>query len=128
MSGHSVPRLERRRHLRIPLKVEVRSGQRFDPQWAINLSRAGMGLQSRRPHKPGEKLRMRFRLAPDAPRVEVDAEVVWCAEEAELLPRMRYYELGLRFVHLDKATQEMIQRFVDASDFLRQEEEGSGKR
>lgn len=111
-------RTERRRHLRIPLRVEIRIGEAWEgPEWAINISVGGLGIQSRAPLKVGQRVRLRFRLAPGAPLLETDADVVWCVPEIQLIPGLHYYELGASFVNLDEADREMIRRFVESKEY-----------
>ncbi len=115
---------EKRRHLRIPLKVEVHVEDRWDPpEWAINVSCGGIGLQAREPRTTGDRLRIRFRLAPESAYIETDACVVWCMEESDLTPGMQYYEVGLRFIDLEPAVQEAIVEFVSTEQHFWPEED-----
>ncbi len=104
-----------RRHLRIPLKILVASD---DPEgqieWAINLSPGGLGLQAKVSRRPGERLRLRFRLSPTDPLLEVEAEVAWCTKESDLTMGMHYFETGFSFVSLSSETQEAITAFVES--------------
>lgn len=119
MTVHSPPRASRRRHLRLPLKVEIcADGRCEEAEWAINVSPGGMGLQARTPRKLGERVTVRFRLLPDDPPVELEAEVVWCGAEPDLLPGMDYYELGVRFPDLPSDVRAAIDRFVEEDDFF----------
>jgi uncharacterized protein (TIGR02266 family) len=114
MTG-SAPRADKRRHLRIPLKVELVEGDHWGPpEWAINISSGGIGLQARASLKVGSRVRLRFRLAPEDPLIETEADVVWCTEEADLTPGMHYFEMGLHFVSLSEEERSLIAAFVES--------------
>jgi hypothetical protein len=107
-------REQARRHLRIPIKVQILDGDHWgQPEWAINLSAGGLGLQARRPRERGERLTVRFKLTPVDPPIELEAEAVWCAQEEDLTPGMHYYEMGLRFVEVPKHALRALCTFVD---------------
>ena len=110
-----IEREDKRRHLRIPVKVELREGDHWSPpEWAINISCGGMGLQSRAARKQDERIQLRFRLSPGDPMIEAEADVVWCTEETDLTPGMHYFEMGLRFVSLSDEARGLIEAFVDS--------------
>ena len=117
---------ENRRHLRVPMKIEVRIGEEGweSGDWAIDLSENGMGVQARTPRQPGGRLRLRFRLAPESPLIEAEAEVVWCMRETDLTPGMHFYEMGLRFVTLSPTHVEALALFVEDSACFWPDEEG----
>jgi hypothetical protein len=107
---------DKRRYLRVPLKIDVQLGDAWESgDWAIDLSRQGMGLQARIPKREGERLRLRFRLAPDSAPIEVEAEVVWCMLETDLTPGLHFYEMGVRFVSLPPEHEEALSAFVEDS-------------
>jgi hypothetical protein len=108
-------REDKRRHLRIPVKVELRQRDHWSPpEWAINISGGGMGLQSRAGGKVGDRIRIRFRLSPGDPMIETEADIVWCTEETDLTPGMHYFEMGLRFAELSEEARGLITAFVES--------------
>jgi hypothetical protein len=110
-----IERGDKRRHLRIPVKVELQEGDHWSPpEWAINISCSGMGLQSRAARKQDERIRLRLRLSPGDPMIEAEADVVWCTEETDLTPGMHYFEMGLRFVSLSEEARSLIAAFVES--------------
>ena len=124
MTGGAHGRDGDRRHLRIPLKILVESD---DPEgqveWAINLSPGGLGLQAKVARLHGERLKLRFRLSPTDPLLEVEAEVAWCTKESDLTMGMHYFETGFRFVSLSSEAQEAITAFVESDAHFWPDEE-----
>jgi hypothetical protein len=119
-------RRDKRRHLRIPLRVEIHDGEHWGPpEWAINLSSTGVGLQIRSKREVGERLRIRFRVGPDEPVTETEAEVGWCAKETDLTPGMQYYEMGLRFDPLPEETHRVLAAFVESGFHFWPDEEST---
>ncbi len=115
----SLARDSKRRFLRVPVRVEVVSAGRGQFDYAINLSRGGLCLQTAKERQPGEQLRLCFRLEVGGKELSVDAEVAWCTCEADRGPGMRYCEMGLRFLSPSAADALEIDRFVeDATHFL----------
>jgi c-di-GMP-binding flagellar brake protein YcgR len=114
MSASAPPRTNRRRYLRVPVRVEVlEADSRNSCAYAINLSGTGVCLQSGQARSPGERLRLRFRLPPSNRQIEPEAEVVWCTRDTDLAPGMTFYEVGLRFCTLSAEQGELLQDFVD---------------
>lgn len=125
MTGPAARR-DKRRHLRIPLRVEIYDGDHWGPpEWAINLSSTGVGLQVRAPRQVGERLRVRFRVRPDEPLTETEAEVVWCAEETDLTPGLQFYEMGLRFAEMPDEARRVLAAFVESGFHFWPDEEST---
>ncbi len=114
MSQGQVPR-EQRRSLRIPLPVVV-VGKTGEPsvEYAINLSRSGLCLQTDSPGTLGDRLRLRFRLGLESSEIEVEAEVVWSTCDEERGHGTRFCEVGLRFIDLAEACERPISAFIKA--------------
>ena len=104
-------RREQLRSLRIPLAVLVmRQGDEESVDYAVNVSCGGMCLQTDRPARQGDRVRLRFRLGPDCAEMAVEAEVVWCIEAAG---GTRFCQLGLHFLDLRDEQRTKIATFVD---------------
>ena len=101
---------EQARSLRIPLAVLVMREDAESVDYAINVSRGGMCLQTDRPAMPGDLVRLRFRLGPDRTEMAVETEVVWCIEAAG---GTRCCQVGLHFLDLRDEQQSEIARFVE---------------
>ena len=108
------PRTNSRRNLRVPVRVEVVTPENESSRgYAINISRTGLGLQSIEPHKPGARLRLRFRFTEADTWIEINAEVIWCMHDTDVGPGMTYYELGVRFMGVPPSVQEQLEGFVE---------------
>jgi hypothetical protein len=114
MSPEYASRGNKRRSLRVPVQVEVLLGEADTRlEYAINLSRSGLCMQARQAHSAGERLRLRFRLAPEGKLIETHAEVVWCTCESDLSPGLMFCEVGLRFLGLESEDRTVLDQFVD---------------
>ncbi len=114
MNDNSPPRVDQRRYLRVPVQVElITNDECYGRDYAINLSVTGMCLQSAEPYEKGHQLEVRFRLAPQEPWIETEAEVVWCTGGGKLSAGMTYCEVGLRFLKLTEGEEASLNAFVD---------------
>jgi molecular chaperone DnaK len=102
---------ERRIHPRLPLKLLVQfrlhDMDEFMREHAVNLSVGGMFVRSRTPHPEGAMVYVQFRLEDGAKLIEGLAKVVHVNPPEHPVPGM-----GLEFVNLDTASQELIDRIV----------------
>ncbi len=107
-------RLHPRRYLRVPVQVEVSAdGRSCGLSYAINLSMTGMCLQCAEPKEAKQPIGLRFRLTPSDPWLEFDGEVVWCSMESVRAPGMSFFEVGVRFLEIPEAQEELLRAFVD---------------
>ncbi|MBI5511258.1 MAG: TIGR02266 family protein [Deltaproteobacteria bacterium] len=111
---------DRRVYPRLPLKLVVQFRlhdlQEFMREFAVNVSAGGMFIRSTDPYPKGAFVYLQFRLADGAKLIEGLAKVVHVNPPAHAVPGM-----GLEFVNLDAASQELIDRIVrerggDAAD------------
>lgn len=125
MSPEEPRRGNKRRSLRVPVQVEVGLGtEQSRVEYAINLSRGGLCLQSRHARARGEPMQLRFRLAPETKPIEVTGEVVWCTCEEDLSPGMMFCEMGVRFLDLEGRDRAAVEQFVeDNANFWADERE-----
>lgn len=108
------PQPEKRRHLRIPLRViRVESKLRGEVFFghATNLSKTGLYIQTTNPKPMGYELKIRFELPEGKGKVEATVEVVW---KEEFTGRKGSEPgMGLKFVELSTESEELIHQFVD---------------
>jgi len=102
---------DRRIHARLPLNLLVQfrlhDMNEFMREHAANLSVGGMFVRSRTPHPEGSMVCVQFRLEDGAKIIEGLAKVVHVNPPDHAVPGM-----GLEFVNLDAASQELIDRIV----------------
>ena len=55
---------------------------------------------------------LRFRLGRHTRAIRADAEVVWLTPEADRVPIMHFYEVGVRFLDLSEDDRAEIAQFV----------------
>ncbi len=105
--------VERRVTPRIPLRVlQVRGESRkaFFFGYAMNLSPAGIFIQTTNPKEPGTRVRLQIPLQRDLPPIECGAEVAWVqpfSARSKNPPGM-----GLRFTELDEKTAARLEAFL----------------
>ena len=105
---------EKRKHLRIPLRViRVESQLRGEVFFghATNLSKTGLFIQTTNPREIGYQLKLRFELPEGRGKIEADAEVVWKEEytgRSGSEPGM-----GLRFTSISTDAEQQLREFVD---------------
>jgi molecular chaperone DnaK len=102
---------DRRIYPRLPLKMLVQfrlhDMDEFMREHAVNLSVGGMFVRSRTPQPEGAMIYVQFRLEDGAKLIEGLAKVVHVNPPEHAVPGM-----GLEFVNLDPASQELIDRIV----------------
>lgn len=107
----------RRRFKRIPVKGDIFFKQKFPPKDTfyngkiINISAIGVFLISENIFPIGEILSTKLHLLPEPGIVEIDAKVVWVADQ-EIQP-MESPAMGLEFYNIEAHQQEQIIQFVE---------------
>lgn len=107
----------RRRFKRIPFNSAIEYRQKFSNQEElysgkiINLSADGVFVAAQRLFSMGDLLHTRIHLMPEPGMLEVDAKVVWIADQ-EIQPD-DFPGMGLEFSEINSETQAAVVRFVD---------------
>ncbi|MDD5195124.1 MAG: anti-sigma factor antagonist [Candidatus Omnitrophica bacterium] len=107
----------RRRFKRVPLNGDIHYKQKFSPVNTfytgkiINLSAIGVFLISDKLFSIGEILSTKLHLLPEPGIVEIDAKVVWVADQ-EIQP-LESPAMGLEFYNIEAHQQERIIQFVE---------------
>ncbi len=103
--------VERRQGSRVPVQiwVEEKTDRELYFQRSANLSTGGIYLENTIPHPVGTRVNLRFQLPGDAEKIEVKAEV------AAAIAGEEEFGMGLKFVDLDAAIAERIQKYVARS-------------
>ena len=115
--GHILEKHLRRRFKRIPLKGDISYKQKFPSKDAfykgkiINLSAIGVFLISEKIFPIGEILVTQLHLSPEPGAIEIDAKVVWVADQ-EIQP-LESPAMGLEFYNIEPAQQDQIIQFVE---------------
>jgi two-component system, cell cycle response regulator DivK len=93
----------RRRSARVPMQTEIlcKTGQRAIRGRSWNLSQGGMQLELE-DLKPGEAVRVSFRLPSSTTTIEAAGVVAWAKNDRQ----------GVRFVHMSSQNQEAIGEFI----------------
>jgi uncharacterized protein (TIGR02266 family) len=103
-----------RQFLALPVRVVVGDSEaEREPDYAINVSRGGICLQTSSPRPPGETVHLSFWLRSSPEPIEVDAEVVWSRFDHDRPPGLSYAEMGLRFLNLCEEDGKAIDRFIE---------------
>ena len=99
---------ERRASPRIPVEmwVEESTARELYFQRGANISAGGIFLERTIPHARGTHVTLRFTLPGDAAPVEVKGEIVNVGEANEELG------MGVKFLAIDDADRERIERFI----------------
>ena len=99
---------ERRHGARVPVQiwVEEKTDRELYFQRSANLSAGGIYLENTIPHPVGTRVNLRFSLPGDADKIEVRAEV------AAAIAGEEEFGMGLKFVDLDGAVLERIQKYI----------------
>src|SRR6266581_3563520 len=100
--------LERRQGSRVPVQiwVEEKTERELYFQRSANLSLGGIYLENTIPHPVGTRVTLRFTLPGDEDKLEVRAEV------AAAMTGEEEFGMGLKFVELDAAVAERIQKYI----------------
>jgi uncharacterized protein (TIGR02266 family) len=100
--------LERRQGSRVPVQiwVEEKTERELYFQRSANLSLGGIYLENTIPHPVGTRVTLRFTLPGDEEKLEVRAEV------AAAMTGEEEFGMGLKFVELDAAVAERIQKYI----------------
>jgi CheY-like chemotaxis protein len=95
----------RRRYTRVPLQADVSCtvGSRTMTGISWNLSRGGMQVEAGN-LRPGESVRLSFRLPVSDTAIEVNGAVVWAKESRQ----------GIQFTAVSARDQELIRDYVEA--------------
>lgn len=107
----------RRKFARVPFKATIEYRRKrsdtgfFDKGTVIDLSGDGVFISAENIFTAGELLDTRINLMPAPGTLEIDAKVVWVADQA-LQPR-DYPGMGLEFYNISPAVQEKIVRFIE---------------
>ena len=91
--GEPARRRYRRITARVMVEYESDAGLRSDP--ATTLGAGGLFIATEEPLLPGQRLKLRFRLTPDAERFEIEGRVVW-AHDPEAGP-VHSHGMGIEF-------------------------------
>lgn len=98
-----------------PIAIRFELFKDFVNEISANLSTSGMFIQTSRPRPVGTVFDFRFEMGEDFTIIGGRGEVIWIREEdkgPEHPPGM-----GVRFVHLDSASENVIRRMVE--DYVR---------
>ena len=100
--------LERRQGSRVPVQiwVEEKTERELYFQRSANLSLGGIYLENTIPHPVGTRVTLRFTLPGDEEKIEVRAEV------AAAMTGEEEFGMGLKFIELDAAVAERIQKYI----------------
>jgi len=115
--GHILEQRLRRRFKRIPLQNIIEYKQKFSPKDTyykgkiFNLSAIGAFIIADRVFSIGEILQVKLHLVPTPGIVELDARVIWEADQ-EIQP-MEAPAMGLEFYNITPQIQEQIIEFVE---------------
>jgi c-di-GMP-binding flagellar brake protein YcgR len=115
--SHILEQRLRRRFKRIPLHNIIEYKQKYSPKGAfykgkiVNLSAIGAFIIAEKVFSIGEILTTRINLAPAPGTIEIDAKVVWEADN-EIQP-MESPGMGLEFYNITPKVQEQIIDFVE---------------
>ena len=99
---------ERRHGARVPVQiwVEEKTDRELYFQRSANLSEGGIYLENTIPHPVGTRVSLRFSLPGDEQKIEVRAEV------AAAIAGEEEFGMGLKFVDVDGAVLERIQKYI----------------
>ena len=99
---------ERRHGARVPVQiwVEEKTDRELYFQRSANLSTGGIYLENTIPHPVGTRVNLRFTLPGEADKLEVRAEV------AAAIAGEEEFGMGLKFVDVDGAVLERIQKYI----------------
>lgn len=104
---------EPRRHLPVPLRVELRiRGRAWRPEYAVNLSPGGLCLHLREPVAVGDPVGVAFELPWSGQRLEVWARVVWVGPEEHPSGARAFREMGVAFDALDESVRAELRRYA----------------
>jgi len=94
----------RRRHVRVPLRTDVlcTSGSMSIPGMTWNLSHGGMMIDSTSPLRPGDVVRLSFRLPMSGEQIDGVGVVVWVSENRQ----------GIRFTKMTPHGTSAIMNFI----------------
>jgi stage II sporulation protein AA (anti-sigma F factor antagonist) len=107
----------RRRFQRIPFRTTIEYKQKFSPKdifykgKILNLSAIGVFIVAKKIFSVEEILTTRINLSPKPGIIDIDAKVVWVADQ-QIQP-LEYPGMGLQFYNIDPKTQERIIEFVE---------------
>jgi len=112
--------LERRSHVRVPLKVRAscREGEISYPRWTLNISEGGIFIETEELFPVGTELEMSIPLPLPEPPVRVKGlvvRVVSKSEESEANPS----GMGIRFLYLKAEDAQKINKYIAENDFLK---------
>lgn len=116
-----------RQFLALPVRVLIGGvDPPREPDYAINVSRGGICVQTSSPRPAGDHVQLSFWLGSSPEPIEVEAEVVWSRFDRDRPPGLRYAEMGLRFLNLCEAGGKAIDRFLHAASEAWIDEEEAG--
>ena len=105
---------DRRRRMRVPLRVDVKMRGRGSLCYALDISVGGVCLQTTELCQVRERVCLHFHIGAERMEVWAVAEVKWCRNaEARGL---RFHEIGLEFLRLSGGGASAIARLVDGCD------------
>ena len=112
--------MEKRRHIRVPLRVPIKYYSMSEPESqrkifeakGNNISVGGLMFISRKKFKPNEEIHLEFTLEYSGKKVEMSiwCQVAWMEElESDIL-----YNAGVKFQNLSQSQKDEIAAFVNA--------------
>ncbi len=111
--AHISPESERRKALRIPIRVmhvKLEGKKKVFFGYADNLSENGMFIQSVNPKEAGSRFKISFALPGSNTSIECMAEVVW---KRDFSPSSQHKPgMGLKFVDIDSDYKDILRKFL----------------
>jgi uncharacterized protein (TIGR02266 family) len=90
------------------IPIQYRFGNTIAAALTLNLSRGGIAIRTTSPLETGAKVRVRFRMPGSKHDIDAEGHVSWCD---------RRVGMGIQFDAVDRASQTVIDQFVDAHFF-----------
>ncbi len=108
------PAAEKRGSQRVPVRLEVnfQSIDSFLSEYAMNISRGGLFVSTRKPLDVGTKLTLQFTIPDAAVPIKINGEVAWVTtydKASQLIPGM-----GIKFRELSDGDRKKLEEFIDS--------------